>query len=109
MMVYAKTALLQTLVAGPAYGAVLKDMVAANTDGRIKLKDASVYPALRALEKAGLLRSWVAPREHGGRPRRLYKLTTAGETIAARDQETAKSLFRIENNPKKGNEGATRW
>ncbi len=51
------------------------------------LASGTVYPALRRLERAGLMRGrWEdAPAAHrGGRPqRRLYELTSAGEEAQA--------------------------
>lgn len=56
------------------------------------LASGTVYPALRRLERAGLMRGrWEdAPAAHrGGRPqRRLYELTAAGEE--ARSEAAAK-------------------
>jgi DNA-binding PadR family transcriptional regulator len=63
--------------------------VRAATRGRTSLAPGSVYPALRALGKAGLVRSWtvVAGRTRGGRARTYYELTVPGVRTA--DSEAA--------------------
>lgn len=82
--VTARAALLQALLDGPGYGLELTERIAARTNGRVALRDGSVYPALRAMEREGLLRSWEsAPLpDRGGRPRRYYELTAEGRRAA---------------------------
>ncbi len=93
--VSAKAALLQALIDGCSFGLELVELVKARTGGRIVLGDASVYPALRALEKEGLLRSWDGDPlpERGGRPRRYYELTSDGLRTARENREMVKGLF----------------
>jgi len=71
--------ILHAVGAGYRYGFDIMDVTG--------LASGSVYPALRRLERARLLRGkWEdAPAAHrGGRPqRRLYELTKAGEEAAA--------------------------
>lgn len=84
----AKAALLQALVSGPGFGLELIARVKERTKGAIALHQGSVYPALRALEREGLLRSWEEPPPpQGGPPRRFYELTAEGRKAALRDQE----------------------
>jgi PadR family transcriptional regulator PadR len=93
--VTAKAALLQVLMEGPGYGLDLVDRVLGRTNGAIRLGDASVYPALRSMEREGLLRSWVGDPlpERGGRPRRYYELTAEGLRTARTAKETITRLF----------------
>jgi DNA-binding PadR family transcriptional regulator len=79
-MVTARTAVLQALRRGPAYGRLLMRRVKAATSGRASLAPGSVYPILRALEQSGLVRKWtvVAGRVRGGRSRTYCELTVAG-------------------------------
>ncbi len=79
-MVTARTAVLQALRQGPAYGRLLMRRVREATGGRASLAPGSVSPTLRALEKSGLVRNWtvVAGRVRGGRARTYYELTAAG-------------------------------
>ena len=79
-MVTARTAILQALRQGPGYGRLLMRRVSAATGGRASLAPGSVYPALKALEKARLVRKWtvIAGRARGGRARTYYELTVEG-------------------------------
>jgi PadR family transcriptional regulator, regulatory protein PadR len=85
----AKSALLQALITGPGYGLVLIERVKERTKSAVVLGQGSIYPALRALERDGLLRSWDGETtpERGGRPRRYYELTAEGRRAAFRDQQ----------------------
>lgn len=83
----ARAALLQVLD-DPGHGLELIRRVGERTAGGISLRQGSVYPALRRLEREGLVRSWMGrPAPGGGRPRRYYELTPAGvkAAIAAKD------------------------
>jgi PadR family transcriptional regulator PadR len=79
-MLTARTAILQALRWGPGYGRLLMRRVSTATGGRALLAPGSVYPVLKALEKAGLVRKWtvIAGRARGGRARSYYELTVAG-------------------------------
>jgi PadR family transcriptional regulator PadR len=88
--VTARAALLQALCSGPGFGLELIDRVEQRTDGRVKLGQGSIYPALRAMEREGLLESYEcaeASAERGGRPRRYYRLTAEGQRAAREDLE----------------------
>ena len=80
----AKAALVQALIVGPGYGLDLIERVRERSGGQIKLGQGSVYPALRSLEREGLVESYegAAMPERGGRPRRYYRLTALGEQAA---------------------------
>jgi DNA-binding PadR family transcriptional regulator len=58
-MVTARTAILQALRQGPGYGRLLMRLVSTATGGRASLAPGSVYPTLKALEKARLVRKWT--------------------------------------------------
>jgi DNA-binding PadR family transcriptional regulator len=79
-MVTARTAILQALRQGPGYGRLLMRRVSIATGGRASLAPGSVYPTLKALEKARLVRKWtvIAGRARGGRARTYYELTVEG-------------------------------
>ena len=76
-MVSARTALLLVLTDGPGYGRELVRRIQGATGGREQLAEGSVYPALRGLAAARLVRSWkvVPGRRRGGRVRTYYELT----------------------------------
>jgi len=68
--------LLAALEDGPRHGYAVMEALRAGSGGRIDLPTGTIYPALRRLERAGLVHTnWT---EHGGRRRRLYELTPAG-------------------------------
>ena len=93
--VSAKVALLQALVSGPGYGLDLIERVKNQTQGRLVLGQGSVYPALRDLEREGLLDSYEGEPmpERGGRPRRYYKLNAEGSRAVIEHRDTILGLF----------------
>ncbi|MFY0606071.1 MAG: PadR family transcriptional regulator [Cyclobacteriaceae bacterium] len=62
---------------GKMYGYELSQHVKAETDGKIHLKDGSLYPALHKLTKDGLLT--FEEVNIGKRVRKYYKLTAKGQ------------------------------
>ena len=92
------SALLQALIRGPNYGLALIERVEEQTNKQIKLHQGSVYPALRALEEEGLVRSYDGEPvpERGGRPRRYYELTGKGQQAAMEQREVVAQLFGLE-------------
>lgn len=77
--------LLAALEAGPRHGYAVKEALRESSGGRIDLPTGTVYPALRRLEQAGLIRgAWDTA---AGRARRTYKLTAAGRRALAGRRE----------------------
>lgn len=93
--VSAKAALLQVLIREPGYGLSLIDRVKDHTKGRIALNQGSVYPALRDMEREGLVASYEGEStpERGGRPRIYYRITAEGLRVAREQSETVMALF----------------
>lgn len=93
-MLSARAAILQALRRGPAYGREIARRVADATGGRASVAPASVYPTLRALEKAGLVRTWtvIPGRARGGRARRYHELTVLGIREAEGEGEALAGL-----------------
>jgi len=91
----AKAALLQALIQGEGFGLDLIDRVKTRTGGKVVLGPGSVYPALREMERDGLLKSREGDPlpERGGRPRIYYKLTAAGARAAVEQAATVRGLF----------------
>jgi DNA-binding PadR family transcriptional regulator len=87
-MVTARTALLQVLREGPGYGRELVLRIARVSAGRLRFAEGSIYPALRHLEAARLVRSWgvVPGRRRGGRARTYYELTERGARASEADR-----------------------
>lgn len=89
-----RAALLQALRDGPGYGRELIGRVARLTGGRLRLSEARVYLALKALEKAGLAKaSRVAPGgRRGARARTYYDLTLRGVDASAGERAVLAAL-----------------
>jgi PadR family transcriptional regulator PadR len=84
------TMLLAALRDGPAHGYALVRLLEQRSDGVFVLGEGTVYPALRRLERAGLLQSGEVIVD--GRTRRTYGLTRAGAD-ALSEQEHDWNLF----------------
>lgn len=89
------SAILQALVQGDSFGLEIIERVEQLTRGKLKLRQGSVYPALRLLEADGLLESYDGEpmAERGGRPRRYYRITAEGRRIAQEEASAAFALF----------------
>lgn len=73
--------LLAALEGGPRHGYAVIEALRQSTGGRLDLPTGTIYPALRRLEDAGLIAgSWSVV---GGRRRREYRLTAAGDRALA--------------------------
>lgn len=78
--------LLATLDGGELHGYAIIEALELRSGGAFDLPTGTVYPALRRLERAGLVSSeWSTV---AGRQRRTYRLTGAGRDALA-DQRTA--------------------
>ena len=87
-MVTARTALLQVLREGPGFGREFVRRISRASAGRLRFAEGSIYPALRHLEAARLVRSWgvVPGRRRGGRARTYYELTDRGVRASEADR-----------------------
>jgi PadR family transcriptional regulator len=78
--------LLAALEAGPRHGYAIIQVLRAGSGGQVDLPTGTVYPALRRLESAGLVRgTWSVV---GGRRRRVYQLTSAGRRSLSAERGT---------------------
>ena len=65
---------------GESYGYGIQKYIEEKTGGKIKLKDATVYPVLRYLTKKKILSAyWTEPGK--GVPRKYYSLTEEGKKL----------------------------
>jgi PadR family transcriptional regulator, regulatory protein PadR len=73
--------ILAVLEDGPRHGYAIIEALATRSGGALDLPTGTVYPALRRLERAGLLSgAWSTV---GGRERRTYTLSRAGRHALA--------------------------
>ena len=78
--------LLAALEAEPRHGYAIIEVLRAGSGGQFDLPTGTVYPALHRLERAGLVHaSWSV---HGGRRRRVYRLTADGRHALAGERST---------------------
>ena len=78
--------LLATLEGEPKHGYAIIQALYAGSGGQVDLPTGTVYPALRRLETAGLVRgNWSVV---GGRRRRVYQLTGAGRRSLKAERNT---------------------
>jgi len=76
--------LLAAIDGGPSHGYAIAETLRRRSDGAFDLPDGTIYPALRRLEKSGLVASrWS---DATARRRRVYRLTTAGRRALAAEQ-----------------------
>ena len=78
--------ILAVLEAGPRHGYAVIGAIRDRSDGSLDLPTGTVYPALRRLEREGLLHAvWEGD---GARPRRTYRLTETGERRLGEERST---------------------
>ena len=65
---------------GKTYGYEIIKYIERKSDGRIKMKDATVYPVLRYLDRHKILKSFWATTGSGV-PRKYYALTDEGKKL----------------------------
>ena len=78
--------LLASLENGPRHGYAIMEALRAGSGGQFDLPTGTVYPALRRLERAGLISGTWA--EAAGRRRRVYQLTAAGRSALEAERTT---------------------
>lgn len=73
--------ILQVLSEGELHGYAIAQQIKERSRGVLDFKEGSLYPALHAQEKKGLIQSF--DRTADGRHRRYYRLTTKGKQVLA--------------------------
>jgi DNA-binding PadR family transcriptional regulator len=85
--------LLASLEAGPRHGYAIIEALRSESGGQVDLPTGTIYPALRRLERAGMVQgSWSGA---GGRKRRIYKLTAAGRRALTAERRTWRSFSEL--------------
>jgi DNA-binding PadR family transcriptional regulator len=78
---------------GPRHGYSLIEAIRDRSGGAVSVPAGSVYPAMRRLERAGLVTSdWS---EYGGRRRRTYAITPPGREHLARQRRSWQEVTRV--------------
>lgn len=85
--------LVLALADGPAAGSEITERARALTGDPRVLGAGTIYPALRRLRFAGVVRSWTEDeRPRVGRPRRFNELTASGVHFLARQRTLLRAL-----------------
>jgi PadR family transcriptional regulator PadR len=89
--------LLQILLDGEAFGLQVIARIEERTGGKLRFAQGTVYPALRQMEREGLVtsREGAPLPERGGRPRVFYALTRKGLKSAHAARELVGQLFQL--------------
>ena len=87
---YTDGILLCRLTKGDTYGYEINRAISQITSGRFELKEATLYTALRRLEREGLILSYWGADKSGGPKRRYYSITDGGKVwLKQRQKEWA--------------------
>lgn len=76
--------IIRTLYRRELYGLAIREHIKEASNNEIDLKPGSLYPALKELERKGLVKCWWGeqkPKERRGARRKYYVLTCEGEKI----------------------------
>ena len=84
---YTDAVILRRLSGEDGYGYQISKEVSAASDGKLELKEATLYTAFRRMETSGYIRSYWGDEAIGAR-RRYYSLTEPGRSKLAEDTST---------------------
>jgi PadR family transcriptional regulator PadR len=76
---YTDGILLCCLTKGDTYGYEINRYISQRTEGRFELKEATLYTALRRLEREEYITSYWGTDKSGGPKRRYYSITDSGK------------------------------
>ena len=100
---YTDAIILKRLIAKDGYGYQISKEVACISEGKLELKEATLYTAFRRLESAGYIRSFWGDETIGAR-RRYYSLTEAGREKLRDEQMTWRETRNVLNQLLEGEE-----
>ncbi|HEX5758632.1 MAG TPA: PadR family transcriptional regulator [Thermoanaerobaculia bacterium] len=80
------------VASGATYGYAVIEALRSRSGGRLDLPEGTIYPLLHRLEMRGLLRSRQTP---GGRRKRVYRLTAAGQEALEQQREAWRSFAEV--------------
>lgn len=103
------TLILAVLSHAPRHGYAVAREIERRSGGALLLNEGSLYPALRALERDGLVTSrWeTQPGSGNGPARKVYALTDAGRAELARRQRGWRQFVQAIENVIGGTEGGS--
>ena len=84
---YTDAIILRCLTKGDGYGYQISKEVFAASEGKLELKEATLYTAFRRMEASGYIRSYWGDETIGAR-RRYYRLTEEGKTRLEEETRT---------------------
>ena len=87
---------LQTLVAGPAHGHTIAQVIGRRSEDVLQVEHGSLYPALHRLENRGWISSFWGTSENNRRAR-YYRLTPAGKKQLAAQTSRWDEIVRAVN------------
>lgn len=93
------TILLSTLLSGDKYGFEIINDIKEKTDGKMKIKQPTLYNALTRMEKQGLISSYWRDGENGGK-RHYYSLTDYGKKHLEQNESAFFTTISSLNNAK---------
>ena len=82
--------ILQVLSEGEKHGYAIAQDIKQRSEGVLDFKEGSLYPALHAQEKKGLIQSF--DRKENGRRRRYYRITEDGSRALVTHREEWRQL-----------------
>ena len=82
---YTDTIIMRQLAETDGYGYAISRKVAEKSEGKVQLKEATLYTAFRRLEGNGYIRSYWGDETTGAR-RRYYSLTEPGKEKLAEEK-----------------------
>lgn len=99
--------ILSTLFDNDKYGYEIIEVVKENTDGKVIIKQPTLYSSLRRMEEQGLISSYWRDSEIGGR-RHYYSITDYGKKYADKWQQDLNDfLLSLKNMPANTNKQST--
>lgn len=85
--------ILRTLILGPAHGHAIGKHIQRSSDDVLQVETGSLYPALRRLERDGLIEANWKKSPERNRELRYYSLTPAGRKHLRAEEARWKELF----------------
>jgi PadR family transcriptional regulator, regulatory protein PadR len=86
------TLILEVLADESSHGYRIAQEIKERSKGILDFKEGTLYPALHKLENQGFVES--SEESEKGRPRRYYRITTAGRSMLIKDRAEWRELSR---------------